>query len=205
MGKLLVCINNMSQQENRGKKPITLLWHIMLDSRVKHPEELGHCIRRKGENLRQDFHQKLLEFFKLCWGSCFPGGLVSDEYNTIILPWLSPNCGILVFVSGGQDKVESDPDKPTYKVSSKLTLEVSRSDDNSYITCAVDHATLTSGNRRSAQALRVLCESNREGVGVWRDAGATNGEPRKWKTQCVVHIFKVLLLFSFLCSVFSFH
>lgn len=61
--------------------------------------------------------------------------------------------------------MESDPDNPTYKVSSELTLEVSRSDDNSFITCAVDHATLTSGNKKSVQALRVLCESNGEGVG----------------------------------------
>lgn len=71
--------------------------------------------------------------------------------------------------------VESDPDDPTYRVSSKLTLEVSRSDDNSFITCAVDHATLTSGNKKSAQSLRVLCESKREGVGARQDAVATNG------------------------------
>lgn len=76
--------------------------------------------------------------------------------------------------------MESDPDDPTYKVSSKLTLEVSRSDDNSLITCAVDHATLTSGNKKSAQALRVLCESNREGVGAPKDAGATNGKSVCW-------------------------
>lgn len=65
--------------------------------------------------------------------------------------------------------VESDI--PTYKVSSELTLEVSRSDDNSLITCAVDHATLTSGNKKSAQALRVLCESNRKGMGSGEEAG----------------------------------
>lgn len=85
--------------------------------------------------------------------------------------------------------VESDPNDPTYKVSSKLTLEVSRNDDNSYITCAVDHATLTSGNKKSAQALRVLCESNREGVGALEEAGATNGERRTWKTLCAVYPF----------------
>lgn len=72
---------------------------------------------------------------------------------------------VFCFVSVGPDVVESDPDDPTYKVISRLTLDVSRSDDNSYITCAVDHATLTSGNKKSAQALRVLCESTREGGG----------------------------------------
>ncbi|XP_029686929.1 cell adhesion molecule 3 isoform X3 [Takifugu rubripes] len=61
---------------------------------------------------------------------------------------------------GGQEKVESDPDNPTYKVSSELTLEVSRSDNKAFITCAVDHATLTSGNKKSVQALRVEYSPN---------------------------------------------
>lgn len=55
--------------------------------------------------------------------------------------------------------VESVPDDPTYNVSSELTLEVSRSDDNALITCAVDHPSLAPGDKRSEQALRVLCES----------------------------------------------
>lgn len=112
--------------------------------------------------MKQDSHQKLLEFFRLCLSSCLPGALVSDEY-TLILLWLSPNCCLLLFVSGGSDTVESDSGDLTFKVSSVLTLEVSRNDDNSFITCAVDHATLTSGNKKSAQALRVLCESNGRG------------------------------------------
>lgn len=95
--------------------------------------------------------------------------------------------------------MESDPDDPTYKVSSELTLEVSRSDDNSYITCAVDHATLTSGNKKSTQALRVLCESNREGVGARDDAGATNRERSKWKTALSI-FFKACHSFLF-CAV----
>lgn len=92
-------------------------------------------------------------------------------------------------------------------MSSKLTLEVSRNDDNSYITCAVDHATLTSGNKKSAQALRVLCESNREGVGALEEAGATNGERKTLSVLCVflglvtflfgaVHIFRFKLRLS---------
>lgn len=55
--------------------------------------------------------------------------------------------------------VESVPDDPTYNVSSELTLVVSRSDDNNLITCAVDHPSLAPGDKRSEQALRVLCES----------------------------------------------
>lgn len=60
--------------------------------------------------------------------------------------------------------VEPVPDDPTYSVSSELTLEVSRSDDNALITCAVDHPSLAPGDKRSEQALRVLCES----TGKWR-------------------------------------
>lgn len=82
--------------------------------------------------------------------------------------------------------VESDPGDPTYKVSSKLTLEVNRSDDNSFITCAVDHATLTSGNKKSAQALRVLCESKGERESAGDIAGANIREWMKRKPKCVM-------------------
>uniref|UniRef100_A0A3Q3XK41 Ig-like domain-containing protein n=1 Tax=Mola mola TaxID=94237 RepID=A0A3Q3XK41_MOLML len=59
-------------------------------------------------------------------------------------------------LQGRPDVVESVPDDPTYNVSSELTLEVSRSDDNALITCAVDHPSLAPGDKRSEQALRVL-------------------------------------------------
>ncbi|KAI3374240.1 hypothetical protein L3Q82_006093 [Scortum barcoo] len=52
--------------------------------------------------------------------------------------------------------VESVPEDSTYNVSSELVLEVSRSDDNALITCAVDHASLSPGDKRSEQPLRVL-------------------------------------------------
>ncbi|XP_041847915.1 cell adhesion molecule 3 isoform X3 [Melanotaenia boesemani] len=58
------------------------------------------------------------------------------------------------------DVVESVPDDPTYNVSSELTLEVSASDDNVLITCAVDHPSLAPGDKRSEQALRVLYSPN---------------------------------------------
>lgn len=55
--------------------------------------------------------------------------------------------------------MESVPDnRPTYTVRSELTLDVSRSDNNAFITCVVDHASLAPGDKRSEQALRVLCE-----------------------------------------------
>uniref|UniRef100_H3CBK4 Cell adhesion molecule 3 n=2 Tax=Tetraodon nigroviridis TaxID=99883 RepID=H3CBK4_TETNG len=100
-------------------------------------------------------------------------------------------------LSGARDMVKSNPDDPTYNVSSQLTLEVSRSDDNAYITCAVAHATLTSESKKSAQALRVLCESNSGGILPSSDLpregerfslqclGTSNPEPTsyKWKKK----------------------
>ncbi|XP_067330645.1 cell adhesion molecule 3 isoform X2 [Channa argus] len=59
-------------------------------------------------------------------------------------------------LEGRPDVVESVPDDPTYNVSSEITLEVSRSDHNAPITCAVDHPSLAPGDKRSEQALRVL-------------------------------------------------
>ncbi|XP_054625081.1 cell adhesion molecule 3 isoform X2 [Dunckerocampus dactyliophorus] len=63
-------------------------------------------------------------------------------------------------LEGRPDVVESVPDEPTYNVSSELTLEVSRSDDNQVITCAVDHPSLAPGDKRSEHALRVLYSPN---------------------------------------------
>lgn len=88
--------------------------------------------------------------------------------------------------------MESDSGDLTFKVSSVLTLEVSRNDDNSFITCAVDHATLTSGNKKSAQALRVLCESNgggHERMLLQQMESGGNGK------LCVVYIFSLVTLF----------
>ncbi|XP_054869983.1 cell adhesion molecule 3 isoform X1 [Amphiprion ocellaris] len=59
-------------------------------------------------------------------------------------------------LEGRPNVVEPVPDDPTYNVSSELTLTVSSSDDNAFITCAVDHPSLAPGDKRSEQALRVL-------------------------------------------------
>nr|XP_020480359.1 cell adhesion molecule 3 isoform X2 [Monopterus albus] len=63
-------------------------------------------------------------------------------------------------LNGHPEVVESIPDSPTYNVSRELTLNVSRSDNNAFITCAVHHPSLTHGEKRSEQALRVLYSPN---------------------------------------------
>ncbi|XP_063742936.1 cell adhesion molecule 3 isoform X1 [Eleginops maclovinus] len=57
---------------------------------------------------------------------------------------------------GRPQMVQPVPDDPTYNVSSELTLDVSRGDDNTFITCVVNHPSLTHGDKRSEQALAVL-------------------------------------------------
>lgn len=57
-------------------------------------------------------------------------------------------------------------------MSSELTLELSRADDNALVTCAVEHPSLAPGDKRSLQALRVLCESR----GILGGGGGGSGE-----------------------------
>uniref|UniRef100_A0A4W6BPD3 Cell adhesion molecule 3 n=1 Tax=Lates calcarifer TaxID=8187 RepID=A0A4W6BPD3_LATCA len=59
----------------------------------------------------------------------------------------------------GDQELQGERYNPTYTVSSELTLEVSRNDDNALITCVVDHASLAPGDKRSEQALRVMYSS----------------------------------------------
>ncbi|XP_056266588.1 cell adhesion molecule 3 isoform X2 [Pseudoliparis swirei] len=56
----------------------------------------------------------------------------------------------------GRPAVRLLADDSTFNVSSELTLEVSRFDDNVLITCAVDHPSLAPGDQRSEHAVRVL-------------------------------------------------
>ncbi|XP_075875786.1 cell adhesion molecule 3 [Nelusetta ayraudi] len=64
-------------------------------------------------------------------------------------------------LEGSSNVVEAVPNMPsTSMVRSELTLEVSRSDDDAYITCVVDHASLAPGDKRTEQALRVLYSPN---------------------------------------------
>lgn len=71
--------------------------------------------------------------------------------------------------------VETVDGNPTYNVSSELTLEVSASDDNTLITCAVNHPSLSPGDKRSEQALRVLCKSTGKLRGRKAATEATQG------------------------------
>ncbi|KAI5092883.1 cell adhesion molecule 3 isoform X3, partial [Silurus meridionalis] len=63
----------------------------------------------------------------------------------------------------GQEKLEARPNvvesnlnEPTYTVTSVLTLRVTRSDNNAMIGCAVDHPSITNGEKRTEQPLSVL-------------------------------------------------
>ncbi|KAK2900597.1 hypothetical protein Q8A67_008712 [Cirrhinus molitorella] len=59
-------------------------------------------------------------------------------------------------IQGRPDVVESNPDEPTYTVTSELTLTVTRSDNNALIACAVDHPSIANGDKRTEQPLSIL-------------------------------------------------
>ncbi|XP_076837723.1 cell adhesion molecule 3 isoform X2 [Brachyhypopomus gauderio] len=59
-------------------------------------------------------------------------------------------------VEGRPNVVESNPKEPTYTVTSVLTLPVTRDDNNAMITCAVDHPSISGGEKRTEQPLSVL-------------------------------------------------
>ncbi|XP_060762004.1 cell adhesion molecule 3 isoform X2 [Neoarius graeffei] len=63
----------------------------------------------------------------------------------------------------GQEKLDADPnvvesnqDGTTFIVTSELTLSVTRNDNNAMISCAVDHPSITNGEKRTEQPLSVL-------------------------------------------------
>uniref|UniRef100_A0A3B1J5A4 Cell adhesion molecule 3 n=1 Tax=Astyanax mexicanus TaxID=7994 RepID=A0A3B1J5A4_ASTMX len=57
---------------------------------------------------------------------------------------------------GRPNMVESNPNEPTYTVSSSLELPVTRDDNNAMIACAVDHPSISNGDKRTEQPLSVL-------------------------------------------------
>ncbi|XP_052388368.1 cell adhesion molecule 3-like isoform X1 [Carassius gibelio] len=59
-------------------------------------------------------------------------------------------------IQGRPDVVESNPDEPTYTVTSELTLTVTKHDNNALIACAVDHPSIANGDKRTEQPLSVL-------------------------------------------------
>ncbi|XP_046883957.1 cell adhesion molecule 3 isoform X2 [Hypomesus transpacificus] len=82
---------------------------------------------------------------------------------------------------GRPDVVESNPDEPTYTVISELTLTASRDDDNVMIACAVDHPSLSPGDKRSEQPLRVLFTPN---VNIQPESDLPR-EGEKFHLQCM--------------------
>lgn len=124
---------------------------------IQWEEMEGQCCSVQLNNMKQILlHQNLF-----CYLSLFNVQYMSSSLWSLPSSYLSslqPNTH-LHFTAGDPDVVESIADDPTYNVSSKLTLVVSRSDDNTLITCGVNHATLAQGDKRSEYTLRVLCES----------------------------------------------
>lgn len=59
-------------------------------------------------------------------------------------------------LEGRPNVVESNPNEPTYTVTSVLTLPVTREDNNAMIACAVDHPSISNGDKRTEQPLSVL-------------------------------------------------
>lgn len=59
-------------------------------------------------------------------------------------------------LEGRPNVVESNPNEPTYTVSSSLELPVTRDDNNAMIACAVDHPSISNGDKRTEQPLSVL-------------------------------------------------
>ncbi|XP_036419521.1 cell adhesion molecule 3 isoform X2 [Colossoma macropomum] len=59
-------------------------------------------------------------------------------------------------LEGRPDVVESNPNEPTYTVTSVLTLLVTRDDNNAMIACAVDHPSISNGDKRTEQPLSIL-------------------------------------------------
>ncbi|XP_072524925.1 cell adhesion molecule 3 isoform X2 [Salminus brasiliensis] len=59
-------------------------------------------------------------------------------------------------LKGGPNVVESNHIEPTYTVTSELKLSVTRDDNNAMIACAVDHPSISNGDKRTEQPLSVL-------------------------------------------------
>ncbi|XP_051984824.1 cell adhesion molecule 3-like isoform X1 [Xyrauchen texanus] len=84
-------------------------------------------------------------------------------------------------LQGRPDVVESNPDEPTYTVTSELTLTVTRNDNNAMIACAVDHASITNGDKKTEQPLSVLFSPS-----VWiQPESDLPREAEKFYLQCV--------------------
>ncbi|XP_062843633.1 cell adhesion molecule 3 [Trichomycterus rosablanca] len=59
-------------------------------------------------------------------------------------------------LEGRPNVVESNPNEPTYTVTGVITLPVTRDDNNVMIGCAVNHPSITNGEKRTEKPLSVL-------------------------------------------------
>ncbi|XP_067308710.1 cell adhesion molecule 3 isoform X1 [Pseudorasbora parva] len=82
---------------------------------------------------------------------------------------------------GRPDVVESNPDEPTYTVTSELTLTVTRNDNNALIACAVDHPSIANGDKKTEQPLNVLFSPS---VSIQPESDLPR-EGEKFYLQCV--------------------
>ncbi|XP_035383620.1 cell adhesion molecule 3 isoform X2 [Electrophorus electricus] len=84
-------------------------------------------------------------------------------------------------MEGRPNVVESNPNEPTYTVTSVLTLPVTRDDNNAMITCAVDHPSISTGEKRADQPLSVLFSPS---VSIKPESDLPR-EGEKFHLQCV--------------------
>ncbi|XP_051554960.1 cell adhesion molecule 3 isoform X2 [Myxocyprinus asiaticus] len=84
-------------------------------------------------------------------------------------------------LQGRPDVVESNPDEPTYTVTSELTLTVTRNDNNAMIACVVDHPSIANGDKKTEQPLSVLFSPS-----IWiQPESDLPREAEKFYLQCV--------------------
>ncbi|XP_065118216.1 cell adhesion molecule 3 isoform X2 [Paramisgurnus dabryanus] len=84
-------------------------------------------------------------------------------------------------IQGRPDVVESNPDEPSYTVTSELTFTVTRDDNDALIACAVDHPSIANGDKQTEQPLNVLFSPS-----VWiQPENDLPREGEKFYLQCV--------------------
>lgn len=84
---------------------------------------------------------------------------------------------------GRPDVVESNPEEPTYTVTSELIFTVTRNDNNALIACAVDHPSIANGDKKTEQPLSVLFSPS---VSIQPESDLPR-EGEKFYLQCVAN------------------
>ncbi|KAG1939510.1 cell adhesion molecule [Pimephales promelas] len=84
---------------------------------------------------------------------------------------------------GRPDVVESNPEEPTYTVTSELIFTVTRNDNNALVACEVDHASIANGDKKTEQPLSVLFSPS---VSIQPESDLPR-EGEKFYLQCVAN------------------